>query len=51
MSFEQAFLLTFVVIPVSLGALSHLWGWATEYRFWKHRKTQGDYLRDYLRNL
>ncbi len=49
MSFEAAFFLVVFVIPISLGLFLHFWGWVTECRFWRHRKTQGDYFREWLK--
>lgn len=46
MSFDTAFILVVFVIPGALGLLCKFWGWVTEERYWRHRKTQFDYLKE-----
>lgn len=50
MSFEAAFFLVVVIIPAALGLLIKFWGWLTEERFWRHRRTAADSINDFLRN-
>ncbi len=48
MSFEAAFILTVFVIPAAVGGFLHFWGWVTEERFYKHRRTMKDGIRDFV---
>ena len=50
MSFEAAFILVVFIIPGTLGLFLKFWGWLTEERFWKHRRTASDSINDFLRN-
>lgn len=47
MSFEMAFLLVFVFIPVGLCLFFKFWDWVTKERFWAHRKTARDYWKEW----